>query len=79
MEQNPFTGDIQRLENQSTAFRRRVGDWRIFFDVHPEQRRVEVTHIVRRTTTTYRGRRVVASRWSTRKQDRTQILASSVL
>jgi mRNA-degrading endonuclease RelE of RelBE toxin-antitoxin system len=56
MEQNPFTGDIQRLENQPTAFRRRVGDWRIFFDVYPEQRLVEVTDIVRRTTTTYRGR-----------------------
>lgn len=61
MEQNPFTGDIQRLENQPTAFRRRVGDWRIFFDVYPEERLVEVTDIVQRTTTTYRGRRVLAS------------------
>jgi mRNA-degrading endonuclease RelE of RelBE toxin-antitoxin system len=56
MAENPFTGDIARLENQPTAFRRRVGDWRIFFDVFPEIRLVEVTDIVRRTSTTYRHR-----------------------
>lgn len=56
MRQNPFTGDIARLTNQASAFRRRVGDWRIFFDIDPENRVVEVTAIERRTTTTYRGR-----------------------
>jgi len=56
MEQNPFAGDIERLKNQPHAFGRRVGDWRIFFDVYPEQRRVEVTEIIRRSTTTYRRR-----------------------
>jgi len=54
MQDNPFTGDIVRLTNQPTAFRRRVGDWRIFFDVYPERRVVEVRFIERRTTTTYR-------------------------
>jgi mRNA-degrading endonuclease RelE of RelBE toxin-antitoxin system len=38
MARDPFTGNIERLEDQPTAFRRRVGDWRIFFDVYPEQR-----------------------------------------
>jgi len=57
MEHDPFTGDIARLHNQPTAFRRRVGDWRIFFDVEPEHRLVEVRSINRRTTTTYRKRR----------------------
>ena len=56
MAENPFTGDVARLEHQPTAFRRRVGDWRIFFDVVPELRLVEVTDIVRRTSTTYRRR-----------------------
>ena len=32
MQRNPFTGDVVRLTNQPAAFRRRVGDWRIFFD-----------------------------------------------
>jgi len=39
-----------------TAWRRRVGDWRIFFDVYPEQRLVDIVDIHRRTTTTYRQR-----------------------
>ena len=56
MEIDPFAGDVERLRNQPSAFRRRVGDWRIFFDVEPDKRLVEVTAIERRTTTTYRKR-----------------------
>jgi len=57
MELDPFTGDIERLKDQPIAFRRRVGDWRLFFDVDPERRLVEVRYIERRPTTTYRNRR----------------------
>jgi mRNA-degrading endonuclease RelE of RelBE toxin-antitoxin system len=56
MARDPFTGDIQQLKNQPTAFRRRVGDSRIFFDVYPHLRLVEVPSVERRTTTTYRRR-----------------------
>ena len=56
MRQNPFAGDVARLKDQPTSFRRRVGNWRIFFDVNQEFLRVEVTAIERRTTTTYRRR-----------------------
>jgi len=56
MQQNPFTGDVVHLTNQPSAFRRRVGDWRIFFDANPDTRIVDVTTIERRTTTTYRKR-----------------------
>ena len=56
MQRNPFTGDVVRLTNQPAAFRRRVGDWRIFFDADTTARLVEVTAIERRTTTTYRKR-----------------------
>ncbi len=56
MQRNPFTGDVARLTNQPSAFRRRVGDWRIFFDVDPARRVVAVTAIERRSTTTYRKR-----------------------
>ena len=54
MAANPFTGDIGRLTHERAAFRRRVGAWRIFFDVDPERRIVDVRLIERRTTTTYR-------------------------
>ena len=38
MGSDPFTGDIERLKDERAAFRRRVGDWRIFFDVDIEVR-----------------------------------------
>ena len=56
MEQDPFAGDVVRLHDQPTAFRRRVGAWRLFFDVFPDTRLVRIRLIERRTTTTYRQR-----------------------
>lgn len=56
MQDNPFQGDIQHLKNQLSAFRRRVGDWRILFDPHPDRHLIVVTAVERRTTTTYRKR-----------------------
>lgn len=53
MEQDPFGGDVVRLKAQPVAWRRRVGDWRVLFDIELEQRRVLVHDIVRRTSTTY--------------------------
>jgi mRNA-degrading endonuclease RelE of RelBE toxin-antitoxin system len=53
MEENPFQGDVRKLRGGREGFRRRVGDWRIFFDVYPEEHRVVVTAIERRTSTTY--------------------------
>jgi mRNA-degrading endonuclease RelE of RelBE toxin-antitoxin system len=53
MEENPFQGDVRKLQGGREGFRRRVGDWRIFFDVYPEEHRVVVTAIERRTSTTY--------------------------
>jgi len=57
MEIDPFSGDIARLKNEITTVRRRVGNWRIFFDVNIEARIVEVPLIKRRSTTTYGKRR----------------------
>ncbi len=56
MQRNPFTGDVARLTNQPSTFRRRVGDWRLFFDVYPDHQLVRVRLVDRRTTTTYRQR-----------------------
>ena len=56
MRDDPFAGDVARLEQQPTAFRRRVGDWRILFDADPKRLVVDVRFIERRSTTTYRKR-----------------------
>jgi mRNA-degrading endonuclease RelE of RelBE toxin-antitoxin system len=53
MRENPFAGDIVRLKGQPAAWRRRVGSYRILFDVHPEESLLLVTAIVRRSSTTY--------------------------
>ncbi|MBI3668141.1 MAG: type II toxin-antitoxin system RelE/ParE family toxin [Acidobacteria bacterium] len=53
MRENPFGGDIAHLEGQSAAWRRRVGNWRIFFDIDLGEHAVVILAVRRRTSTTY--------------------------
>ena len=53
MRASPFRDDIARLKNKPATWRRRVGNYRIFFDVDVEELLVDVTDIRRRTSTTY--------------------------
>ena len=53
---DPFGGDVQPLKGHPATFRRRVGNWRIFFDADRDHRTIDITDIVRRTSTTYRKR-----------------------
>jgi mRNA-degrading endonuclease RelE of RelBE toxin-antitoxin system len=50
---DPFSGDIVKLEGVRNRWRRRVGNYRIFFAVDAAARTVAVSAIVRRTSTTY--------------------------
>jgi mRNA-degrading endonuclease RelE of RelBE toxin-antitoxin system len=52
MEQNPFQGDIRKLQGLP-GFRRRVGNWRILFEVVLERRQVVIAAVERRTSATY--------------------------
>ena len=52
MRENPFHGDIRKLQGLP-GFRRRVGNWRILFELVTERRHVVVAAIERRTSTTY--------------------------
>jgi len=52
MQQNPFEGDIRKLQGLP-GFRRRVGNWRILFEGVLDRRHVVVAAIERRTSTTY--------------------------
>ena len=56
MEDDPYHGDVTFLRNISPALRRRVGNWRILFDLDTTQQLIIVHAITRRTTTTYRKR-----------------------
>ena len=53
MQQDPFQGDVKRLQGQSTAWRRRVGNYRIIYDLYFDQRLIVVHGVVRRSSTTY--------------------------
>jgi mRNA interferase RelE/StbE len=50
---DPFSGDILKLEGADNRWRRRVGNYRIFFAVDTAARTVAVSAIGRRTSTTY--------------------------
>ncbi len=51
MEYDPFHGDIKRLH--PTGWRRRVGNYRVFYDLEQKNREIVVTAVERRTSTTY--------------------------
>jgi len=53
MEQSPFSGDILRLASERASWRRRVGAYRIFFDIYPDRKLIDVVDVARRTSTTY--------------------------
>jgi mRNA-degrading endonuclease RelE of RelBE toxin-antitoxin system len=53
MRENPFSGDIARFKAQPTAWRRRAGNYRIFYDLMPDRFLIAVLAIKRRTSTTY--------------------------
>jgi mRNA-degrading endonuclease RelE of RelBE toxin-antitoxin system len=53
MQLNPFNGDLVRLQSERASWRRRVGSYRIFFDVYPDSQLVDILDIARRTSITY--------------------------
>ncbi len=52
MQEDPLQGDIRKLQGLP-GFRRRVGNWRILFEVALERRHIVVAAIERRTSTSY--------------------------
>ena len=53
MANDPFSGDVVKLEGGGDRWHRRVGSYRIFFNVDTSEKTVDVTAIVRRTSKTY--------------------------
>lgn len=50
---NPFGGDIAKLKDERSTWRRRLGNYRLFFDVYPDKRFIDIVEISRRTSSTY--------------------------
>jgi mRNA-degrading endonuclease RelE of RelBE toxin-antitoxin system len=54
MKDDPLSGDIVSLKGEYQGqFRRRVGSWRVIFELDPETRVLLIHDIARRTSTTY--------------------------
>jgi mRNA interferase RelE/StbE len=53
MQIDPLSGDVVKLAG-TEAFRRRIGNYRIIFDVDFKTRSVRIFDVLRRSTTTYR-------------------------
>jgi len=51
---NPFVGDIEKMAGEENVWRRRIGPYRIFYELSVKEQIVFVFLIKRRTTTTYR-------------------------
>ncbi|MBI3933768.1 MAG: type II toxin-antitoxin system RelE/ParE family toxin [Acidobacteria bacterium] len=50
---NPYSGDIARMQGEEDVWRRRLGAYRIFYEVLSAERVVHVFRVARRTSTTY--------------------------
>jgi mRNA-degrading endonuclease RelE of RelBE toxin-antitoxin system len=53
MRSDPYYGDIKFLKGTDRIVRRRVGNWRIEFEVRPDLRTVIVLAVTRRGSHTY--------------------------
>jgi mRNA interferase RelE/StbE len=50
---DPFQGDIKFLRGASGTIRKRVGDFRIFYELHQDNKVIVVTAVERRGSNTY--------------------------
>lgn len=53
MAADPLSGDIIKLEGKTNRWRRRVGNYRVFFSADTAKKTVDISAIERRTSTTY--------------------------
>ena len=50
---DPYVGDIEKIGGESDVWRRRVGAYRVFFEVYQHSRKVNVFRVKRRGSNTY--------------------------
>jgi len=50
---NPYLGDIEKMKDEENTWRRRVGAYRIFYELIPQSKIIYVFLVERRTSKTY--------------------------
>jgi len=48
-----FNGDVKKLKGEGYMWRRRVGNYRIFFEISKEEKMISIIAVKRRTSKTY--------------------------
>ena len=51
--QNPFSGDIQKMKGENNIWCRRVGNYRIFYEIKLNERIIYIFNVKRRDSKTY--------------------------
>ena len=50
---NPYSGDIQKMKGEKNVWRRRIGSYRIFYEIISQLKIINVFWLERRTSKTY--------------------------
>ena len=50
---DPYAGDVKFLRGTGATLRRRVGDWRVFFELNKDKKLIVVLAVKRRGSKTY--------------------------
>ena len=50
---NPFAGDLEKMKGENRIWRKRVGNYRIFYEIIPADKVIYVFGAERRTSKTY--------------------------
>lgn len=50
---NPYSGDIEKMKGEDNSWRRRVGSYRIFYEVIVKEKAIYIFRIERRSSNTY--------------------------
>ena len=50
---NPYSGDIEKMKGKENVWRRRVGAYRIFYEIISKEKVIYIFRIKRRTSKTY--------------------------
>ena len=50
---NPYMGDVEKMKGEETVWRRRVGNYRIFYEIIAKEKGIYVFRIERRTSSTH--------------------------
>lgn len=50
---NPYYGDVEKIKDEQCLWRRRIGQYRFFYEIHPNESFIHVLWVERRTSNTY--------------------------